>query len=85
LVLGDPRFSSKGAARLSRPDQQENHSALARNLARNMIRNDPPEHTRLQNHVNRAFTPCLVERLRHRIEELTNSLLDRYKLQEGWR
>jgi cytochrome P450 len=75
-VLGDPRFSSKGAARLSRPDQQGNHSALARNLARNMIRNDPPEHTRLRNYVNRAFTPRLVERLRPRIEELTNSLLD---------
>jgi pimeloyl-[acyl-carrier protein] synthase len=76
-VLGDPRFSSKGAARLSRPDQQGNHSALAQNLARNMIRNDPPEHTRLRNHVNRAFTPRLVEQLRTRIEELTNSLLNK--------
>ena len=43
LVLGDVRFSSKGAARLSAPDPQGNYSALAQNLARNMIRNDPPK------------------------------------------
>ena len=76
-VLRDLRFSSKGAARLSRPDQRGNHPALTQNLARNMIRNDPPEHTRMRNHVNRAFTPRLVERLRPQIEELTNSLLNK--------
>lgn len=76
-VLRDARFSSKGAARLSRPEQQGNHSALSQNLARNMIRNDPPEHTRLRNHVNRAFTPRLVEHLKPQIQALTDSLLDR--------
>lgn len=38
LVLGDLRFSSKGAARLSAPGRQGNDSPLAQNLARNMIR-----------------------------------------------
>jgi cytochrome P450 len=77
-VLMDPaRFSSKGAARLSRADQQGDQSALARNLAHNMIRNDPPEHSRLRNLVNRAFTPRIVDGLKPRIQELTDSLLDK--------
>ena len=80
-VLADhQRFSSKGAPRLSRPDQQADHSALTRNLALSMIRNDPPVHTRLRDLVNRAFTPRLVEPLRPRIQELTNGLLTKHKL-----
>lgn len=37
---------------------------------------DPPEHTRLRRLVSRAFTPRRVERLRPRIEALTDHLLD---------
>jgi cytochrome P450 len=37
---------------------------------------DPPDHTRLRGLVSKAFTPKMVERLRHRIEELVSDLLD---------
>ncbi|MER5750783.1 cytochrome P450 [Streptomyces sp. NPDC002088] len=37
---------------------------------------DPPEHTRLRGLVSRAFTMRRVERLRPRIQEITDELLD---------
>jgi pimeloyl-[acyl-carrier protein] synthase len=37
---------------------------------------DPPDHTRLRSLVQQAFTPQVVERLRLRVEELADDLLD---------
>jgi cytochrome P450 len=37
---------------------------------------DPPEHERLRRLVSRAFTPRAIDRLRHRIQEIANALLD---------
>ena len=37
---------------------------------------DPPDHTRLRGLVQKAFTPRVVERLRPRIEQLCDDLLD---------
>jgi pimeloyl-[acyl-carrier protein] synthase len=45
--------------------------------ARSMLVVDPPDHTRLRNLVNKAFTPRMVERLRPRIESITADLVDR--------
>ncbi|NRA06613.1 MAG: cytochrome P450 [Myxococcales bacterium] len=45
-------------------------------LARSMILEDNPEHRRLRNLVNKAFTPRAVERLSKRVEELSHELLD---------
>ena len=45
-------------------------------LARSMILEDNPEHRRLRNLVNKAFTPRAVERLSERVEELSHELLD---------
>jgi cytochrome P450 len=42
----------------------------------NMLFMDPPDHTRLRGLVSRAFTPKTVEKLRPRIEEMTDNLLD---------
>jgi cytochrome P450 len=44
-------------------------------LTRHMLHSDPPDHTRLRALVQKAFTPTLVERLRPRIEALTEELL----------
>jgi cytochrome P450 len=37
---------------------------------------DPPEHARLRRLVARAFTPRAIDRLRHRIQEIADTLLD---------
>jgi pimeloyl-[acyl-carrier protein] synthase len=41
-----------------------------------MLTADPPLHTRLRGLVNKAFTPRAVERLRPRIQEIVDELLD---------
>lgn len=41
-----------------------------------MLNSDPPDHTRLRKLVNRAFTSGVVSRLRPRIEQITDELLD---------
>src|SRR5919107_1596731 len=45
-------------------------------LERNMLDLDDPDHLRLPALVSKAFTPCLIERLRGRIETLSEELLD---------
>ena len=45
--------------------------------APSMLFVDPPDHTRLRTLVNKAFTPAAVERLRGRVEEIVDGLLDR--------
>jgi cytochrome P450 len=45
-------------------------------LAANMLNSDPPDHTRLRKLVNKAFTTRAVERLRSRIEQAADVLLD---------
>jgi len=41
-----------------------------------MLFKDPPDHTRLRTLVNKAFTPRVVERLRPRIQQIVDELLD---------
>jgi cytochrome P450 len=79
-VLADKTFSSdernlrrwrRMQARMRRaglPDPYEEERA-------SMLRLDPPDHTRLRNLVNRAFTPRAVERLRPAVERYVDELL----------
>lgn len=45
-------------------------------LSRNMLDTDPPDHERLRALVQKAFTPRLIERMRPRVQELADALLD---------
>ncbi|HEX5746059.1 MAG TPA: cytochrome P450 [Archangium sp.] len=45
-------------------------------LVQNMLSRDPPDHTRLRALVHKAFTPKYIERLRSRVQTLSDSLLD---------
>ena len=45
-------------------------------LSQNMLSKDPPDHTRLRSLVHKAFTPRLIERLRARVQGLSDRLLD---------
>lgn len=49
---------------------------LQTHLTNWMVALDPPDHTRLRRLVHKAFTPKTVERLRDRIQEITDRLLD---------
>jgi cytochrome P450 len=44
--------------------------------SRSMLNVDAPAHTRLRRLVSKAFTPRMIERLRPRIEELVDGILD---------
>ncbi|MBX3059820.1 MAG: cytochrome P450 [Anaerolineae bacterium] len=41
-----------------------------------MLFQDPPDHTRLRTLVHKAFTPAAVARLRQRVQEIADDLLD---------
>ncbi len=45
-------------------------------LSRNMLDADPPDHERLRALVQKAFTPRLIERMRPRVQEIADALLD---------
>jgi cytochrome P450 len=77
-VLTDPRFvrnRGRATGRGSSPLPFPLPKSVAA-LARSMIIEDDPEHRRLRNLVNKAFTPRAVGRLSHRVEELSHELLD---------
>jgi cytochrome P450 len=45
-------------------------------LSRNMLDTDTPDHERLRALVSKAFTPRLIERMRPRVQEIADALLD---------
>jgi cytochrome P450 len=47
-----------------------------RGLDNVMLFKDPPDHTRLRTLVNKAFTPRVVEKMRVRVQEIVDDLLD---------
>jgi cytochrome P450 len=58
---------------------EDNHSPLgilAQMNNANMLRADPPQHTRLRGLVQEAFTPRYVSQLRSHIQEIADRLLD---------
>jgi cytochrome P450 len=75
-LLADPRLS-KDRTELLKLLPPGKESRLASPLtAATMLTTDPPQHTRLRRLVTKAFTARAVERLRPRIEQTADELLD---------
>jgi len=78
-ILRDARFSSNPNHAVSNlpPEQRSFRETLAADTDVNtLLFLDPPDHTRIRGLVSKAFTPRTVERLRPRIAEITNGILD---------
>jgi len=76
-ILGNPRFAkdprkAKGKGGSTPPWLP----GPLRALSRNMLDLDQPDHRRLRNLVQKAFTPRVIEELSPRIERITSRLLD---------
>ncbi len=83
MVLTDDRFvRNRGRARGkgSNPLPFPIPKSIAA-FSRSMILEDDPEHRRLRNLVNKAFTPRAIARLSGRVDELSNHLLDELEKQ----
>jgi cytochrome P450 len=77
-LLTDERFAKSRYNALT-PEQLRKQPwvpPMFRPLERTMIDLDPPDHTRLRQLVHKAFTPRLIERMRERVQTLSNELLD---------
>jgi cytochrome P450 PksS len=84
-VLKDERFAKDRANALT-PAQlarQPWFRTIFKSLQRHLLSADGPDHTRLRALVGKVFTPGLVERMRGRVQALTDRLLDR--VQHGGR
>lgn len=77
-ILRDHRFSVDHSHRKIPPEIAADlgPSPTERGLENVMLFKDPPDHTRLRTLVNKAFTPRVVERLRSRVQEIVDDLLD---------
>ena len=79
-VLRDPNFSSDRTSIETNWFQRALFSSLRPEfieaIQRNLLMLDPPDHTRIHNLVNKAFTRRVVDGLRPRIESQVEELLD---------
>lgn len=78
-TLKSPDFSrdidkySTDASTQVRRDRRERN----RNKTKSILNLDPPDHTRLRRIVSKSFTPSVMERLRPRMMQLVNGVLDK--------
>ena len=79
-ALTDPRLrndihTARAVIAHNRTTSGPSRTRLPDELAMHMLNSDPPDHTRLRALVAKAFTARIVERLRPRIEQITDELL----------
>lgn len=70
-VLADPRVSKNR----NRPDIARMTTKKVKAF-QSQVSMDPPDHTRMRRLIAKAFTPAKVERLRPRIQQITDDLLE---------
>lgn len=80
-LMVDPRKAAEGTFNriFNRAEMME-----AREAEPSMLFLDPPDHTRLRSLVSKAFTPRSIERMRDRIGEIANELLDKVEGQSSF-
>lgn len=80
-ILRDPRVGHEILNFMTRDelgwgDPVASQQPLNAVMAGWMLMRDPPTHTRLRGLVHKAFTPRVIERLRDRIQAITDELID---------
>jgi cytochrome P450 len=71
------RDIEKNANLPTNPIQTRKRAQRADGEGKSILNLDPPDHTRLRRLVSVAFTPSAIERLRPRIQQLVDAVLDR--------
>ena len=84
-LLRDRRFGRQilhvaSRAELGWPDVPEHIKAFAEHETHSLLELEPPVHTRLRGLINRAFLSRQVERLRPRLANLCNALIDKFEV-----
>lgn len=77
--LHDPRLSSQRSHNLTAAlpsEVQSEFSTFNQIFSKWMLFLDPPHHSRLRKLLNKEFTPNMIQRLRPRIQNAVNTLLD---------
>src|SRR5436190_16294060 len=80
VLLDDERFVRDPALALSPEELSAMSSGLPSSFAfidNNMLNKDGDDHRRLRRLVTKAFTPRMVERLRPRVQQIAEELIDR--------
>ena len=77
----DPRKAAEGTFNQM---FRQRSSGADREGEPSMLFLDPPDHTRLRSLVSKAFTPRSIEKMRGRIEEIANELLDKVEGQASF-
>jgi cytochrome P450 len=75
--LRGPHWSANRLHNIRPPERETEIEPVVRVGSKQMLFADPPDHTRLRGLVSKTFTPRVVERMRTRVEQLVDALLDK--------
>ncbi|MGE4608201.1 MAG: cytochrome P450 [Myxococcota bacterium] len=75
-ILKDPTFSVDRSRMFEFPPFGAMRADFKKAVLSSLLMTDPPDHTRIRNLVNKAFTPRRVDALRPRIQAIVDELLE---------